>query len=240
MFACRAIAVLLLLTCAPGRALAADPQGSYAFRNYGAEQGLRNQAVTSLAQSGSNLLYVGTEDGLYRYDGERFVHMGVADGLPSESITLLHGTAAGELWVATEKGLVAWPEAKGPSAARVLLPSMPVLGISTSDSGHAIVATPSGFYEGDAARLVRNAALPSHPGAAWITPDANTSFFAVDGRLYRREHNGRMTSMPLPPSAGYRRPSTAKKLVLASGVIHAAPGCDGSAALRTSRAASPS
>ena len=52
MFACRAIAVLLLLTCAPGRALAADPQGSYAFRNYGAEQGLRNQAVTSLASPG--------------------------------------------------------------------------------------------------------------------------------------------------------------------------------------------
>ena len=201
MSAWRALAVFLLLTCTPRHAQASDPQGSYAFRNYGSEQGLRNQAVTSLAQAGSDFLYVGTEDGLYRYDGERFVHVGVADGLPSESITLLHGTAAGELWVATEKGLVAWSEAKGPAAARVLLPAMPVLGISTSDSGRAIVATPTGFYEGDAARLVRNVALPPHVGAAWIAPDSNTSFFAVDGRLYRRARNGSMSSMALPPAA---------------------------------------
>ncbi|HMB42386.1 MAG TPA: diguanylate cyclase, partial [Luteimonas sp.] len=149
---------------------------------------------------GSGYIYVGTEDGLYRYDGERFVHMGVADGLPSESITLLHGTSRGELWVATEKGLIAWPEAKGPSAARMLLPATPVLGVSTSDSGRAIVATPSGFFEGDASRLVRNAALPPHAGAAWIAPDASSSLFAVDGRLYRRDGNG-MTSMPLPSVA---------------------------------------
>ncbi|UUZ51834.1 hypothetical protein LP420_30475 [Massilia sp. B-10] len=89
-------------------ALAADTPGAYTFRSYGPEQGLRNQAVTGLAQDRDGFLYVATEDGLFRYDGSRFQRFGNADGLPSDSITSLYREPGGRLWVINAKGALAW------------------------------------------------------------------------------------------------------------------------------------
>jgi len=69
------VACLLWSTMAWG----GDPQGHYSFRAYGPDQGLRNLAVTSLAQDAAGYLFVGTEDGLFRYDGEKFHRLGSAD-----------------------------------------------------------------------------------------------------------------------------------------------------------------
>jgi len=48
---------------------------------------------------------VGTENGLYRYDGNRFRHFGKAQGLSEGHVTALHVDPAGRLWVATERGV---------------------------------------------------------------------------------------------------------------------------------------
>jgi ligand-binding sensor domain-containing protein len=70
-------------------------------------EGLRNLVVTVLHQDRDGFLWVGTENGLYRYDGHRFLAFSVKEGLPGTDITLLYETADGKLWVGTDHGL-AW------------------------------------------------------------------------------------------------------------------------------------
>ncbi len=77
----------------------------YNFKFYGEEEGLQNLAVQAVAQDGAGFLWVGTQNGLYRYDGNRFAAFTKADGLPGTRIEALHEAADGTLWVNTDEGL---------------------------------------------------------------------------------------------------------------------------------------
>jgi signal transduction histidine kinase/ligand-binding sensor domain-containing protein/CheY-like chemotaxis protein len=88
--------MLAVLPCAAQR---------YSFKTYGEEQGLNNLAVQCFAQDTIGFLWVGTQNGLFRYDGETFRQFGIEDGLPSSRIESLHVSADGTLWVGTRIGL---------------------------------------------------------------------------------------------------------------------------------------
>jgi signal transduction histidine kinase/ligand-binding sensor domain-containing protein/AmiR/NasT family two-component response regulator len=75
------------------------------FKYYGQEQGLSNLATECLLQDRAGYLWVGTQNGLFRYDGAVFTAFGEADGLPSAPIDALVETPDGVLWVATSRGL---------------------------------------------------------------------------------------------------------------------------------------
>ncbi len=77
----------------------------YSFRFYGQEDGLANYSPRALVQDKTGFIWVGTTNGLFRYDGQRFTAFGKAEGLPSTYISAVHETSAGELWVATLHGL---------------------------------------------------------------------------------------------------------------------------------------
>jgi len=77
----------------------------YSFKHYDRETGLPNQSVTTLLQDRTGFLWVGTENGLFRYDGRRFRSFTTADGLPSSQVEALEQTKDGTLWVATLSGL---------------------------------------------------------------------------------------------------------------------------------------
>ena len=77
----------------------------YNFKFYGEEQGLQNLAVQVVLQDHAGFLWVGTQNGLFRYDGSRFTPFGRADGLPAGRIDSLHEAADGTLWVGTPVGL---------------------------------------------------------------------------------------------------------------------------------------
>ena len=81
------------------------PPGRFPFRTYGTELGLDNLAVRRIAQDRAGFLWVGTEDGLYRYDGDRFGRFDYRHGLPSTWINDLLTTPEGDLWVCTPQGL---------------------------------------------------------------------------------------------------------------------------------------
>ncbi len=198
------LAAFALGAAAPPRAAVKDVAGTYAFRTYGPDQGLRNQAVTSLGQDKDGFIYAGTEDGLFRYDGVRFERFGAADGLPSDGITLLCQEPGGRLWVATQKGLVAWAGRKAdPAAKGPFLPEETVEGLSASASGHLVVATAKGVYEGGTAGFAPIPGLPTgSPWAAWIAPDGSETLAATQGILYRRQGSGPWASRALAP--GFR------------------------------------
>ncbi len=77
----------------------------YSFKTYGPLEGLKNQSVTCLLEDRRGVLWVGTENGLFRYDGPRFTQFGSADGLPDSTIQSLHQAPDGTLWVGTRVGL---------------------------------------------------------------------------------------------------------------------------------------
>jgi diguanylate cyclase (GGDEF)-like protein len=81
------------------------PPGRLAFQSYDASQGLGNMAVWSLDQDRDGFLWVGTENGLYRYDGARFQAFGTAEGLPADWVRALRVDGRDRLWIGTTRGL---------------------------------------------------------------------------------------------------------------------------------------
>jgi signal transduction histidine kinase/ligand-binding sensor domain-containing protein/ActR/RegA family two-component response regulator len=75
----------------------------YSFRDY--IDGLGNLSVNCLLQDRSGFLWIGTESGLYQYDGSRFWQFGPKDGLPSGFVRALTLDRDGRLWVGTRDGL---------------------------------------------------------------------------------------------------------------------------------------
>ena len=72
------------------------------FENYTDDQGIGNASVTALAQGLDGYILLGTEAGLYRYDGSSIIPYDVAVGLPSGAwIRKIMTDKAGRVWVIT-------------------------------------------------------------------------------------------------------------------------------------------
>jgi diguanylate cyclase (GGDEF)-like protein len=75
----------------------------YSFREY--IQGLGNQNITSIQQDRIGYLWMGTQNGLYRYDGSQFQRYGAAEGIPDRIIDNVYIGPDGTLWVGTSAGV---------------------------------------------------------------------------------------------------------------------------------------
>ena len=75
----------------------------YTFKEY--VDGLGNLSVKSLYQDRAGFLWVGTQGGLFRYDGSRFDEFGPAQGFTAPMVEDIREDAAGRLWVASPNGL---------------------------------------------------------------------------------------------------------------------------------------
>jgi diguanylate cyclase (GGDEF)-like protein len=90
----------------------------YSFREY--IQGLGNPNITSIQQDRVGYLWMGTQNGLYRYDGSQFQRYGAAEGIPDRIIDNVYIGLDGTLWVATSAGV--YFERKDGSFSAVKLP----------------------------------------------------------------------------------------------------------------------
>jgi ligand-binding sensor domain-containing protein len=100
--------VFLLLTCnVPGssRNLPLPDHPRYAIEHFGERFGLGAATVVSLAQDPQGFLWIGTQSGLFRYDGASAKHFGTSEGLPSEIVRLIVLAPDGGVWVRTRKGI---------------------------------------------------------------------------------------------------------------------------------------
>ncbi|GAB3416886.1 ligand-binding sensor domain-containing protein [Niabella aquatica] len=81
----------------------------YYFRHYEVENGLSNNAVITALQDKYGFVWLGTSDGLSRFDGNSFkVYKHLAGdpySLKSNSVYCLYEDSKGSLWVGTEKGI---------------------------------------------------------------------------------------------------------------------------------------
>src|SRR4029079_4558053 len=79
------------------------------------DDGLPQGSVNALAQTADGYLWVGTYDGLARFDGNRFevLRPGTTPGLKSGAIRALLADRRGRLWIGTGGGGVSVREADG-------------------------------------------------------------------------------------------------------------------------------
>jgi diguanylate cyclase (GGDEF)-like protein len=77
----------------------------FSFRQYAQSDGLTNLAAGYLVTDPGGDLWVGTDGGLFRFDGTAFVSYDTAQGLPSETVRGLALDPWNRLWVALDRGL---------------------------------------------------------------------------------------------------------------------------------------
>ena len=102
----------LCLLCLPASALDSEKLISqYAHSAWRVQDGYFRGAPESIAQTTDGYIWVGTDSGIVRFDGARFVPWNPPEGerLGASSIIQLLGSADGSLWVGSqENGLFRW------------------------------------------------------------------------------------------------------------------------------------
>jgi signal transduction histidine kinase/CheY-like chemotaxis protein/streptogramin lyase len=177
-------ALSLILLAASSAALAQR----YNFKFYGDDQGLENLAVQVVLQDRAGFLWVGTQNGLYRYDGNRFTGFGKSDGLPGARIEALHESMDGTLWVGTRSGLA---RLRGERFETV--PMQVGQGVVSregiaSDSGNRLyVATEHGLAVGSEGRFEITG--PQAEAASVYVDPSGVVWFGC-GNALCRSHNG--------------------------------------------------
>jgi ligand-binding sensor domain-containing protein len=107
--------VLSLLVSVSAKAL--DPNvkiSQYAHTEWLIQDGYLSGAARAITQTADGYLWIGTESGLFRFDGTRFQPWTFPDGghLPSTEIHSLFGAHDGSLWIGTREGLAHFVDQK--------------------------------------------------------------------------------------------------------------------------------
>jgi ligand-binding sensor domain-containing protein len=107
---------LVALLLAPG-AIALIPSldiSQYAHTAWTLREGIFQGYIEAMAQTPDGYLWLGTEFGLLRFDGVRFVPWTFPAGeqLPDTFIEALLAARDGSLWIGTRKGLARWKDGK--------------------------------------------------------------------------------------------------------------------------------
>ncbi|MDP8984848.1 MAG: response regulator [Pseudomonadota bacterium] len=100
--------MMLIAFCA--RAVALEPSlepSQYVLDNWQIPEGLPQTSVQAIARTADGYLWVGTQEGLARFDGFRFTVFDTNNepALPNRYITVLFVDHAGRLWIGTRSGI---------------------------------------------------------------------------------------------------------------------------------------
>ena len=136
----------------PGGALPGGGGGGLAltFRSWQREQGLPQNSVRALTQTRDGYLWIGSDDGVVRFDGVRFVSFGLREGLRSGPVQTLFEDSHGALWIGTaDSGLTRWQDGQFTTfTMRDGLPSNSITALSEDGEGRLWVGTQAGLAVG--------------------------------------------------------------------------------------------
>ncbi|WP_187313954.1 hybrid sensor histidine kinase/response regulator [Hymenobacter puniceus] len=97
--------VLTLMLLSATRSQAQPVQGRYFLKQFGPAEGLPQPFIYALAQDRQGYLWIGTAEGLVRYDGTEFKTYTTKDGLAEDFVTQLYvQPRTGQLWAAHYQG----------------------------------------------------------------------------------------------------------------------------------------
>ena len=203
-------ALIVLLCGAGGNARALDPAlqpTQYVRENWQIPDGLPQTSAQAIARTPDGYLWIGTQEGLARFDGVRFVVADGTDGadLPNKHVAVLHVDNAGRLWVGTRAGLAVLDGGRFRTYTGIeALAHAYVRSIAEDRGGRLWVGTDSGLFEIDHGRgrafgivnglgdATIRAVLVDRLGTLWVA--------TATAGLYRRDGE-RFVAVPLGAAA---------------------------------------
>jgi diguanylate cyclase (GGDEF)-like protein len=170
----------------------------YSFRTFGNAEGLNNLAVREIYQDRAGFIWVSTENGIFRYDGDRFEAFGPAQGIPATSGAALGEAPDGSLLAGGNFGLY---RLLGNRFEKLAVPFKTVSwaqGIQSDGKGHTFLGTDSGLVEfytepehdGFAVRNFPQAPGTSGPQADAVLVDGDVVWYGCGQELCRMDANG--------------------------------------------------
>jgi len=104
------VLLTIFVFCTSGKGAALDPTShisQYGHSVWRVQDGYFGGAPTAITQTTDGYIWVGTEAGLFKFDGLRFLRWSARSGseLPSSHILHLLGARDGSLWIGTDSGL---------------------------------------------------------------------------------------------------------------------------------------
>ena len=166
----RALPLLLVLS-------ASVSAQEYSLRAFGNAEDLNNLAVRQIYQDRLGFIWVSTENGIFRYDGERFEAFGLAEGIPLTSGAAFGETPDGSLLTGGTFGLYHLVGNRFEKVSATFKTVSWAQGIQSDGKGHTFIGTDNGMVELEA--------QPGHTGFATHTfpQTPGTSGPEVDGIL---------------------------------------------------------
>ena len=186
-----------------GQASSPQAQPPFVFRTWKSEDGLPHNSVTAITQTPDGYLWLGTYNGLARFDGVHCQVLGLKNGLRSLQISALLPDSHGTLWIGTVGG-----------------------GLSRLEHGRIQTLTAANGLAGDTI----NQLLEDKDGMIWIITTAGLTWWkngvlatnvpaelkqsyisglaldqsgavwlATAGKKFARYQSGHLESMPVPP-----------------------------------------
>jgi PAS domain S-box-containing protein len=210
--------VIVIATC---RGLALEPgqpASSYLRKNFTMEDGLLSNDVHAIVQSENGFLWVGTDAGLARFDGNRFTPINIRGGVAQQiSVRSLLVSPEGDLWVGTDAGLARLPRAALDHFDRALVTTYHLgLGINDqilcmhrSRAGRLWIGSSGGLYRFDRGNFI---SIIPHDTISRIEERSNGHLLIITGHGLVESDGERM----IP------HPEIAQKLgVATNGIFHA-------------------
>jgi ligand-binding sensor domain-containing protein len=203
---CTRFAFALLACGVCGSSLALDPTlqpSQYILDNWQTAEGLPQTSAQTIARTPDGYLWVGTQEGLARFDGIRFVVFDSVKepAIPDKHISVLYVDRLGQLWIGTRAGIARFDGAH----FRAIAPDSGlahayVRTIAEDANGLLWVGTETGLFQvehdevrafgadrGLRAGMAVRGLLQDAYGALWV---------AAESQLYRYA-GGRFERMPL-------------------------------------------
>lgn len=151
--------------------------------------GLPGNTVTAIQQTRDGYLWIGTLNGLARFDGVRFQVFGEGSALPGPRVLSLLAARDGVLWIGTEgAGLVQLRDGKFQSLTRRDgLASDSVTALAEDELGQVWIGTPAGLNCWRDGKLIKAAATPSPVVAACVGRSNSLWVVAANQLLMQRE-----------------------------------------------------
>jgi ligand-binding sensor domain-containing protein/signal transduction histidine kinase len=150
---CALLATLLTLLCA--RAMALDPAlqvTQYVVDTWQTAEGLPLNSVEAIARTPDGYLWIGTQEGLARFDGNRFTvfDRSTEAALPDKWISALYVDVSGRLWIGTRGGMAIFENGRfSPYNQVASLMHASIRVILKDSTGRIWVGTETGLVEID-------------------------------------------------------------------------------------------